>query len=150
MADAEVALITEEMSTVVASVRLAYVATVNADGTPNLSPKGSLKVVDGSHLAFANMASPGTARNVGEGGPIEINVVDVLRRRGFRFKGQATISYEPELLDFIAGGLGPEYPVDGIVHVEVSSATPVWSPVYDCTDQSEDSVIEHFRAHYRY
>jgi len=101
MADTEVALITEEMAEVVSSVRLAYVATVNADGTPNLSPKGSLKVVDANHLAFANMASPGTVRNIEKGGPIEINVVDVLRRRGFRFKGQATISYEPELLEFV-------------------------------------------------
>ncbi len=150
MVEAKVPLVTDEMAAVIANVRLAYIATVNADGTPNLSPKGSLKAVDGNRLAFANMASPGTVRNVSPNGPIEINVVDPLRRRGFRFKGQATISHDPNLLDLVAGALGPEYPVDGVVLIEVTNAVPVWSPVYDCTDQSEESVMDNFRAHYGY
>ncbi len=150
MSDGDTGLITQDMAELIARTRLAYVATVNPDGTPNLSPKGSLKVIDDGHLAFANIASPGTVRNIEANGGIEINVLDVLGRRGFRFKGRASHSYDPDLLELVAGFLGPEYPVDGIVSVEVKSAVAVWSPVYDCTDQSEESVAAEFRAHYGY
>ena len=42
----------------IAELRLCYVATVTPDGKPNLSPKGSLRVVDDDHLAFADIMSP--------------------------------------------------------------------------------------------
>lgn len=46
--------------------RLCYVATAGPDGQPNLSPKGSLKVLDRCHLAFAR-DPPGTALTLVEG-----------------------------------------------------------------------------------
>ena len=45
------AIITEEMARMVTELRLCYVATVTPDGKPNLSPKDSLCVIDGDHLA---------------------------------------------------------------------------------------------------
>ncbi len=48
------------MIRVVQEQRLAYVATVCSDGTPNLSPKGTIRVWDDSHLIFADICSPGT------------------------------------------------------------------------------------------
>ena len=58
------AIITDEMARMVAELRLCYVATVTPDGKPNLSPKGSLRVVDDDHLAFADIMSPATMRNL--------------------------------------------------------------------------------------
>ncbi|MBX3505446.1 MAG: pyridoxamine 5'-phosphate oxidase family protein [Parvibaculum sp.] len=66
---------------------IAYVATVNPDGSPNLSPKGTLKVIGESALAFADIASPGTMRNLAQNPAIEINVLDPFLRRGYRFRG---------------------------------------------------------------
>jgi hypothetical protein len=37
---------------------------VTPDGKPNLSPKGSLKVWDDETVVFADIASPGTMRNL--------------------------------------------------------------------------------------
>jgi len=150
MPKSQPAVITTEMAELIVATRLAYVATVNPDGTANLSPKGSLKVLDSSHLGFANLASPNTIRNVNANGSVEINVLDPLTRRGFRFKGAATHTYDETVVDQVAGFLGPEFTVDGAVRVTVTSANAVWSPVYDCTDQSEESVVAEFRDYYGY
>src|SRR5262249_57548129 len=66
-------------------------ATTNPDGSPNLSPTSSLRVHDDAHLLFANIASPGTVRNLRRDPRIEINCVDIFARRGYRFRGRATI-----------------------------------------------------------
>jgi predicted pyridoxine 5'-phosphate oxidase superfamily flavin-nucleotide-binding protein len=39
-------VLTDEMKQVVEQQRLAFVATVCADGTPNLSPKGTISVLE--------------------------------------------------------------------------------------------------------
>ncbi len=46
-----------DMQRIVAEQRLGYVASVRPDGTPNLSPKGTLAVWDDEHLVFAHLHS---------------------------------------------------------------------------------------------
>ena len=48
------AILTSDMKRVVEEQRLGFVATVCADGTPNLSPKGTTAVWDDEHLVFAH------------------------------------------------------------------------------------------------
>src|SRR5579862_1811193 len=86
--------LTEDMQRVVREQRLGFVATVCADGTPNLSPKGTTAVWDDDHLVFADICSPGTIANLAENPATEINVVDPLVRKGYRFKGHATVLSE--------------------------------------------------------
>jgi predicted pyridoxine 5'-phosphate oxidase superfamily flavin-nucleotide-binding protein len=73
---------TEDMKRIVAEQRLAFVATVCPDGTPNLSPKGTIAVWDATHLVFADIRSPGTVANLKVNPTIEINVVDPYRKKG--------------------------------------------------------------------
>jgi hypothetical protein len=47
-------LLTADMKRVVAEQRLGFVATVCPDGTPNLSPKGTIAVWDDDYLVFAS------------------------------------------------------------------------------------------------
>jgi uncharacterized protein len=56
--------LTGDMKRVVMEQRLAFVATVCPDGTPNLSPKGTISVWDYDHLVFADIRSPGTITNL--------------------------------------------------------------------------------------
>ena len=58
------AKLTADMKRVVMEQRLAFVATVCPDGTPNLSPKGTIAVWDDDHLVFADIRSPGTIANI--------------------------------------------------------------------------------------
>ena len=79
------------MKRVVREQRLGFYATVCEDGTPNLSPKGTTFVLDDDHLFFADIRSPATVANIRRGSQVEVNVVDPLARKGYRFKGPAEI-----------------------------------------------------------
>lgn len=83
-------MLTDEMRQMV-DAGLGFVATINADGTPNLSPKGTLAAWDDDHLVFVDIASPNTSANLERNPSVEINVVDPLIRRGYRFAGTAVV-----------------------------------------------------------
>jgi predicted pyridoxine 5'-phosphate oxidase superfamily flavin-nucleotide-binding protein len=57
-------ILTKDMKRVVREQRLGFVATVCPDGTPNLSPKGTISVWDDDHLVFAHLYSPNTVKNL--------------------------------------------------------------------------------------
>jgi predicted pyridoxine 5'-phosphate oxidase superfamily flavin-nucleotide-binding protein len=128
-------MIDQDMIDVIESAKLMFVATVRSDGTPNLSPKGSVRVLDGAHLIFADIASPQTVENLRARPSVEVNVVDFLRRRGYRFRGTAEI-LEPGDRDFawIAAWLrdtnGDGVPCHHAVKITVSEVTEVLSPAY--------------------
>ena len=128
------ATLTEDMKRLVAELRLCYVATVTPEGKPNLSPKGSLKVLDDEHLAFADIMSPVTMRNLAHNPSIEVNLVDPFLRRGYRFKGSCEIHREGAVFDSVANELwgreGKQYPVNAVVRIKVEQALPVKSPAY--------------------
>ena len=64
-----------------------WVATAAKDGTPNLSIKGSLRVLDDEHLLFADIFSLKTRKNLRENPKVAIMVFDPEARRGYAFKG---------------------------------------------------------------
>jgi uncharacterized protein len=136
------ALLTADMKRVVAEQRLGFVATVCPDGTPNLSPKGTTAVWDDDHLVFANIRSPGTLANLRSNAHVEVNVVDPFVRKGYRFKGVASILESGPLYDeamaFYAKR-GVSSAIREIVLVRVESAQAIDSPVYDL-GLSEDEV----------
>jgi len=80
-------ILTQDMKRVVNEQQLGFIATVCPDGTPNLSPKGTTAVLDDNHLVFADVCSPRTIANLRLNSAVEINVVDPLCRKGYRFKG---------------------------------------------------------------
>jgi predicted pyridoxine 5'-phosphate oxidase superfamily flavin-nucleotide-binding protein len=84
-------ILTDDMKRVVREVRLGFHATVNKDGSPNLSPKGTTAVWDDDHLFFADIRSPQTVANIRRGSEVEANVVDPFVRKGYRFKGPALV-----------------------------------------------------------
>lgn len=57
-------ILSEDMQRLVHEQRLAFVASVGADGTPSLSPKATTLVYDDDHLAYLDIASPGTRANI--------------------------------------------------------------------------------------
>jgi uncharacterized protein len=136
----------EDMQRVVDEQRLGYVASVCPDGTPNLSPKGTLAVWDDDHLVFAHLYSAQTVANIEGGNPVvEVNVVDPIRRKGYRFKGRAEVHRDGERYDdgtrFYAERSGLEaHRIQAIVLIRVEHAAPVISPAYD--DGSTEPDIE--------
>jgi uncharacterized protein len=144
-------VITAAMRRLVEEQKLGFVATVCPDGTPNLSPKGTTAVLDDDHLVFADMRSPRTIANLRANPAVEINVVDALTRKGFRFKGVARIvDAGPEfetLLDFYRRR-GSTSEKRCIVVVRVESAAPLISPAYD-DGASEADVVARWRTYWQ-
>lgn len=141
----------EDMQRMVSWQRLGFIATVCPDGTANLSPKGTTAVWDDEHLVFLHLHSPGTVANLATNPSMEINVVDPIARKGYRFKGQARVVADGELfdriLDFYAErGIDPARVQAGVL-LHVQTAAPLISPVYD-TGASEAEVTARWRAHH--
>lgn len=137
-------LLTQEIKEFVKQAKLGFVATVCPDGTPNLSPKGTTTVWDDDHLVFADIHSPGTVTNLLVNPSIEINIVDVFIRKGYRFKGIGKVLSEGSLFDEVVTfykNAGSTYIINHIVLVKVEQINPLLSPVYD-TGVLENDVIK--------
>jgi len=123
--------------------RLGYHATVCPDGTPNLSPKGTTTVWDEDNLLFGDIRSPQTVANLRANPAIEVNVVDVLSRKGWRFKGTAHVHAADEVFErgtelLRTRGYDTSR-VNAVVLIHVERALPLTSPVYD-SGATEDEV----------
>jgi len=144
------AILTDDMRRIVEEQQLGFIATVCSDGTPNLSPKGTTAVWDDEHLIFADICSPGTIANLRQNPAIEINVVDNLSRRGYRFKGTATILQGVQFERALAfyrkrGSMSAK---QHVVLVKVERAAPLISPAYD-QGQSEPQIRAHWRRYWQ-
>jgi len=122
------------MQRVLNEQRLGFVASICEDGTPNLSPKGTTTVWDDEHIVFADICSPGTIANIRHHPIVEINVVDPVIRKGYRFRGSATVHQQGPIFE---QGLafyrqrGTMSPIRSIVLVQVERVIPLISPAYD-------------------
>ena len=137
-------ILTQEIKEFVQQAKLGFVATVCPDGTPNLSPKGTTTVWDDDHLVFADIHSPGTVNNLLINPSIEINIVDVFTRKGYRFKGIGKVLSEGTLFEEANAfykNAGSRYRINHIVLIKVERVIPVLSPVYDI-GLPEDEVIK--------
>jgi predicted pyridoxine 5'-phosphate oxidase superfamily flavin-nucleotide-binding protein len=146
-------LLTGEMRRMIQTTGLCFAATVGEDGAPNLSPKASLAVIDDEHIGFADCMSPQTVANVRHNPAMEINVVDIFLRRGYRFKGTAEVIDEGPDFDAVANAFwakaGDAYPVNHVVRMKVESARPVNSPIYIYEPElSEDEIRDRYLGVY--
>jgi len=144
-------VITEEIKNFVNFQKLGYVATVSNDNTPNLSPKGTIIVLDESHLVFADIQSPKTIENLEHNPSVEINVVDPFSRRGYRFKGIAEIISSGEKFNDIIS----QYKKNGIkniikcvVLVKIEKLSEVFSPLYDL-GHTEEELKRKWKKYYK-
>lgn len=88
---------TQEMRDLIEDQKISYVATSNKNGVVNVSPKGSIYVVDDETLAFADLYSKKTRENLKVNPHIAIAVVDIKGLKGFQFKGRAELLEEGNL-----------------------------------------------------
>ena len=142
--------ISEEIKNFVNSQKLGYVATVSKDGTPNLSPKGTIVVMNESTLAFADIRSPQTIQNLQDNPSVEINVVDPFQRLGYRFKGEGKIINEgsefDKILDYYENA-GIKSKINSVVVVDVKSMSEVTSPSYDL-GVTKDELVSKWKKYY--
>ena len=130
--------------------KLGYVATVSSDGSPNLSPKGTIRILDDSRLVFANIRSPQTVENLTKNPSIEINVIDPFSRIGYRFKGIASILSDGDdfkkILDYFKKK-EIKSKISDVIIVDVKSFSKITSPSYDL-GLKKDDLVEKWKQYY--
>jgi len=144
------AKISDEIKHFLERQKLGFVATISPDNTPNVSPKGTILAWDDEHLIFADIKSPQTISNLKNNPSVEINVVDPILRKGYRFKGKGMILKDNEefskILKFY-GDKGIKSKINAVVMVRVDTLSEVISPLYDL-GFSEEEIKEKWKKHY--
>jgi len=93
------AKISEEVKKIISEVRPAMVATANKDGMPNVSPRGSFRILDDEHVIFTDGGRMYTLANLRENPKVSAIVYNAETRQGCRIWGKAEILESGELFD---------------------------------------------------
>ena len=96
------AKLTDDVRRAIEEIHPAAVATAGRDGKPNVSVKGSARVVDDETVAFADVASPRTVANIRENPRVSIIWSDAAHHRSCRIWGTATLVTSGNLFDELA------------------------------------------------
>jgi predicted pyridoxine 5'-phosphate oxidase superfamily flavin-nucleotide-binding protein len=99
--------LSEEVKELIGKIRPGLVATCSKDGKPNVSAKGSFRVLDKEHVMFADMGSPRTLANLRENPQVSVICLDPASRKGCRIWGKARILDSGGLFDSMAAEFAP-------------------------------------------
>lgn len=135
-------MLTDVMKRIIRENTIGLVATVTPEGAPAVSPKATVVILDDTHIAFSDIRSPQTARNLKANPAVELNFIDVFRRQACRLAGTATyhakgedgfaaLSHHFTPWDYLAER------IRGYVVVEITKAQHVLSPAYDVGAEEE-------------
>ncbi|TET74922.1 MAG: pyridoxamine 5'-phosphate oxidase family protein [Dehalococcoidia bacterium] len=89
----------EKVKETIAEIRPGIIATASKDGKPNVSAKGSFRVLDDDHVVFADISSPRTIANLRENPNVSILVVHPKSMKGCRIWGKGEILDSGELFE---------------------------------------------------
>jgi uncharacterized protein len=92
------AALTNEMKEMIATQQC-FVGTVNADGTPNVAPKRSTRVLSDNSLIFTEGTGGATYANLLRGSKVAVSVVNREALNGYRFVGRASVEEDGDLFD---------------------------------------------------
>jgi predicted pyridoxine 5'-phosphate oxidase superfamily flavin-nucleotide-binding protein len=95
------ALLTGEMKEMIATQQC-FIGTVNADGTPNVAPKRSTRVLSDNSLIFTEGTGGATYSNIKRGSKVSVAVVNRDIVDGYRFNGEATLLDSGDLYEAAA------------------------------------------------
>lgn len=125
---------------------LCWLATSGSNGQPSVSPKEIFTSQGDQALLIANIASPGSVRNIRENPRVCVSVLDIFTQRGAQIFGTAkVITKSDEKFGALAEPLielaGPDYPFSSLFHVTVKSCKQIIAPRYrlfpDTTEQQQ-------------
>ena len=104
-----------------------WVATVGADGMPNIAIKGSGALLDNEHIFFADLFSKKTRANLLANSAVAVALHDPDKHVAVQIKGHATLLDAGELFSSVADKIAAKMPalprVSYVVKIDVES---VW------------------------
>lgn len=143
--------ITNEIKSFLKQQKLGFVATINKNNTPNLSPRGTIFAWDDEHIIFADIKSPQTTKNLEKNSMIEVNVINPITRKGILLSGSTVILKEgkefSQILDFYKKQ-GIQSKISAVIKVKVNEIQEITSPLYDL-GYSEAEIKEKWKKYYQ-
>lgn len=113
--------LTEEMKQML-SEQLPFLATADENGMPKVGPKGSLHVLDDSHLAYFEHTFRHAFHNLMVNGRAAVAVADRAAQKGFRFEGPVHIHQDDDLAkENIPKSLYERFPRAAYVIIDIES-----------------------------
>jgi len=114
---------------------LCWLATADAEGQPNVSPKEVFAVVDERHLVIAHIASPISVRNIQQNPKVCVSLIDIFVQKGWKLIGHAQyVNARDEAFHAHAKPLlamvGDQFKIQGVFVVTVGQAQPIIAPSY--------------------
>ena len=92
-------ILSAEAKALIQETHPGFIATASKSGRPNVSLKGSFRVLDDEHVAFADIHSPNTIANLTENPQVAAMVFEPSSRHGCRIWGTAEILSSGALFD---------------------------------------------------
>jgi predicted pyridoxine 5'-phosphate oxidase superfamily flavin-nucleotide-binding protein len=128
---------------------LCWLATVDGDGQPNVSPKEIFAVFDSEHLVIANIASPASTRNIGKQSRVCVSFIDIFVQKGVKVFGTArNIRRQDDGFSDWAAPLqakaGPRFPIHSVIVIRASAVEPILAPSYRlyATETTEKGQVQ--------
>ena len=114
---------------------LCWLATVDAQGQPNVSPKEIFMFYDAEHLLIANIASPRSVRNIVANPRVCVSFIDVFVQKGFKVSGvaQNIVKQDADYEKWAAplnAMAGPRFPIRSVILIQVTACEPILAPSY--------------------
>lgn len=127
---------------------LCWLATVDAFGQPNVSPKEVFAAFDSNHLVIANIASPTSVRNIEVNPLVCVSFIDVFVQKGFKVLGSARNVKKTER-EFSGWSVpllaiaGTRFPIHSALVIKVNAVEPIVAPSYRfyAAETSEESQV---------
>lgn len=139
-------MMNQEVQKAVSECVLCWLATVDSEGVPNVSPK-EMFISDGSdQILIANIASPNSVNNIEFNENVCVSFIDIFKQKGFKVKGRATIIRDTEeayqsKLKLLQQLGGEGFPIKNIINISVAAVEPIIAPSYwmfpETTEQTQ-------------
>jgi len=94
--------LTKEAKRIINDFGPSFIATASKSGAPIVSTHGFFRVLDDTHVVFAEVASPHTAANLKENPKVSAIIYERSTRRGCRITGEAEIMASGKLFDDVS------------------------------------------------
>ena len=140
-------ILTEDILSDIENSVLCWLATVDDDGHPNVSPKEIFSYCGDDSLIIADIASPNSVKNIKANSHVCVSFIDVFRQKGRKINGIAEIiAPDDERFDIVGKTVlamaGPDFPVKHILKIKVTKTAPIIAPSYWIfPEKSEDDRL---------
>lgn len=135
-------LLTEKVTRSIEKSVLCWLATLDNDGFPNVSPKEIFTQTADDKIAIALIASPGSLRNIKMQPKVCVSFIDIFVQKGYKVKGTAKVleahqDNNPDL-QRLKNMAGPDFPFSKYVVITPIEVSEIVAPSYLFKSDTEE------------